>query len=58
MIAGYAGKSDRLDEAIAAFAQAYADQTERDCDALARAARKGRVQIARDGGHTGGGKRV
>jgi hypothetical protein len=30
MISGYAGKSEALDDAMAAFAFAYADQTERD----------------------------
>ena len=30
MIAGYAGGSDKLDEAMAGFARAYADQTEAD----------------------------
>ena len=30
MIAGYAGRSDKLDRAMARFARAYADQTEAD----------------------------
>jgi hypothetical protein len=42
MIAGYAGKSEALDEAIARFALAYAEQTERDHDALAKAAQSAR----------------
>ena len=46
MIAGYAGKNETLDEAIARFASAYADATERDHDLLARAARKGRIRVA------------
>ena len=44
MIAGYCGKSEELDEAMATFAHAYADQTERDHAALAEAVASGRVQ--------------
>lgn len=36
-IAGYMGKSEVLDEAIASFAMAYAHQTTVDCQALAKA---------------------
>src|SRR4249920_986888 len=43
MIAGYCGKSDELDEAMAAFAYAYADQTERDHAAMEKAAKSGRL---------------
>src|SRR5215212_7321826 len=42
-IAGYLGKSDRFDGAIADFAEAYADQTERDHAALLEAVKSGRV---------------
>ncbi len=42
-IAAYLGKSDRFDEAIADFAKAYADQTERDHAALCAAVKSGRV---------------
>jgi uncharacterized protein (DUF2252 family) len=42
-ISGYLGRSDQFDRAIAAFAQAYADQTERDYQAMAEAARSGRI---------------
>ncbi len=42
-IASYLGKSDRFDEAIADFATAYADQNERDYEALVAAVRSGRV---------------
>ncbi len=42
-IAAYLGRSDRFDRAIAAFATAYADQTERDHAALVAAVRSGRV---------------
>jgi uncharacterized protein (DUF2252 family) len=41
---GYMGKSDVFDEAIVAFSMAYADQNEKDHDALKRAVRKGQVQ--------------
>jgi uncharacterized protein (DUF2252 family) len=43
MIAGYLGKSDRADRALGRFARAYADQTERDHEALAAAVRKGKL---------------
>lgn len=42
-ISGYLGKSDQFDRAVAAFAKAYADQTERDHQALAEAARSGKI---------------
>jgi uncharacterized protein (DUF2252 family) len=42
-IAAYLGKSERFDTAIAAFAEAYADQTERDHAALLAAEKSGRV---------------
>jgi hypothetical protein len=41
MIAGYVGSSDTLDEALARFARAYADQTEADHAALVAAVRRG-----------------
>jgi uncharacterized protein (DUF2252 family) len=47
-IAGYLGGSDAFDTAIARFADAYADQTERDFEALAAAAKSGRID-ARSG---------
>ena len=34
-----------LDEALADFAEAYADQTEKDHAALAAAARAGRIEV-------------
>jgi uncharacterized protein (DUF2252 family) len=43
MIAGYVGKGDQLDRAMARFARAYADQTEADHQALITAAKSGRV---------------
>jgi uncharacterized protein (DUF2252 family) len=41
MIAGYVGRSERLDEALCTFARAYADQTERDHQAFVRAVARG-----------------
>jgi uncharacterized protein (DUF2252 family) len=46
MIAGYVGKSDVLDDALSAFAFAYADQTDRDFEALRKAAREKRIPVA------------
>ena len=43
-ISGYLGKKDTFDQAIADFAEAYADQTERDHEALLAAMKDGRVQ--------------
>ncbi|MDI1437293.1 DUF2252 domain-containing protein [Polyangium sorediatum] len=43
-IAAYLGKGDTFDEAIGAFAIAYADQTERDHQALVDAVKSGRIQ--------------
>ncbi|WP_210570331.1 DUF2252 domain-containing protein [Streptomyces sp. GESEQ-4] len=43
-IAAYLGGSDRFDRALTGFAQAYADRNERDFEALAAAARSGRVR--------------
>jgi hypothetical protein len=44
MLSGYMGKSDTLDQAMAAFAKAYADQNEKDHAALDRAVRAGKVK--------------
>src|SRR5215211_752794 len=44
-IAGYLGKSERFDVAIANFAEAYADQTERDHAALCAAVKSGRIPV-------------
>lgn len=46
MIAGYAGNSDELDQAMVNFAFAYADQTEKDYQALVAAAKSGRIKVA------------
>jgi hypothetical protein len=45
LIAGYAGKSAALDEAIGKFALAYQRQTERDHAALAALRRAGRIAV-------------
>jgi uncharacterized protein (DUF2252 family) len=44
-IAAYLGKSDVFDRSLARFAELYADQNERDFEALCEAARSGRVEV-------------
>ena len=44
LLAGYLGNGSSIDEALARFAVAYADQTERDYEALIDAVRKGRLE--------------
>ncbi|KAF2776445.1 DUF2252 domain-containing protein [Streptomyces sp. OM5714] len=46
-LAAYLGGSDRFDGALTEFAQSYADQNERDHEALRAACRSGRVTAAR-----------
>ena len=46
-IASYLGGSDVFDRAIAEFAAAYADQNERDFEALTEAAASGRITAER-----------
>jgi uncharacterized protein (DUF2252 family) len=46
-IAGYLGKNDSFDNAIANFAIAYADQTERDYESLERAVKSGHLPAER-----------
>ncbi|WP_202437589.1 DUF2252 domain-containing protein [Streptomyces sp. SID5910] len=43
LVAGYCGKNEELDEAVAAFALTYADRTEADHAALLAAVRSGRL---------------
>ena len=43
-IASYLGKRDAFDNAVADFAEAYADQNERDYQALADAVGSGRIK--------------
>ena len=45
-IAAYLGESARFDHAMASFAEAYADQNERDYRALKAAVAAGRVDAA------------
>ncbi|MGW7823198.1 DUF2252 domain-containing protein [Streptomyces puniciscabiei] len=45
-IAAYLGGGDRFDRALCGFAQAYADRTERDFEALGGAVRAGRIAAA------------
>ena len=44
-IAGYLGKKEDFDEALADFAEAYADQNELDYKALVQAVQKGRLEV-------------
>jgi uncharacterized protein (DUF2252 family) len=46
-IASYLGTTDAFDRAIAEFAEAYADQNERDYDALVEAEKEGRITVQR-----------
>jgi hypothetical protein len=43
-IAGYLGKKEDFDEALADFSEAYADQNEKDHQALVQAVREGRLE--------------
>ena len=45
-ITGYCGEGDTLDRALAEFAEAYGDQTERDHAELVKAIKAGRVKAA------------
>lgn len=49
MLTGYIGKGDTLADALVPFAEAYADQTERDYDRLVAAAKQGRIPVEYDG---------
>ena len=44
-ISGYLGKGDKFDKAIADFAVAYADQSERDHEVLMKAVRAGKLEV-------------
>ena len=50
LISGYLGKYDSFDQAIAAFAAAYADQVKRDYESFTRAVRDGRITARMDEG--------
>jgi hypothetical protein len=43
-ICGYCGKSQTLDQALATWSEAYADQTEQDDDKLVKAIEAGKVK--------------
>ena len=43
VIAGYLGRSEVFDDAVASFADAYADQTEKDYETLKAAVQSGRI---------------
>jgi Uncharacterized protein conserved in bacteria (DUF2252) len=45
LIAGYLGKGDQFDEAVADFATAYAEQNEHDYQAMLNAVRQGRIKV-------------
>jgi|SRR5271165_1553335 len=47
-ISSYLGKGDVFDQAIADFSAAYADQNERDYEALSRAVKSGRLAAQSD----------
>ncbi|CAM5336691.1 hypothetical protein SMICM304S_04569 [Streptomyces microflavus] len=47
LLAGYCGKNDELDAAVADFAVTYADRTEADHAELERAIKTGRVAAER-----------
>ena len=47
MIAGYVGRSDKVDRALCRFARAYADQTEADHAELVRAVAQGTLPVER-----------
>ena len=48
MISGYLGNSSRFDDAVSNFAMAYADQNERDYQALLEAIRGGKIEVLRE----------
>ena len=47
-IAGYLGKGDTFDQAVAEFSVAYADQVERDYEVLTKAVRSGKLPVERE----------
>jgi predicted alpha/beta hydrolase len=49
VIASYLGTNHSIEEAIATFAAAYADQNDHDYDALVRAVRDGRIHAETEG---------
>jgi uncharacterized protein (DUF2252 family) len=53
MISGYLGSGDKADRAMCRFARVYADQTERDHQALVGAAQRGEIPMAIPAGSPG-----
>jgi uncharacterized protein (DUF2252 family) len=53
MIAGYVGRNERLDVALAEFARLYADQTEADHQRLVKAVKRGELPVEYPSGGTG-----
>ncbi len=47
MLSGYCGNSEELDDAMVKFAFSYAQQNEKDYEALVRAAQSGRIKIGK-----------
>jgi hypothetical protein len=47
-ISGYLGNSGRFDDAVSNFAMAYADQNERDYQALLEAIRAGKIEVIKE----------
>jgi NAD(P)H-dependent flavin oxidoreductase YrpB (nitropropane dioxygenase family) len=50
MIAGYLGSNDQFDKALTQYAEAYADQAERDFETFQRAIRSGRLSTVPEKG--------
>jgi len=48
LLSGYCGSSEALDESFTKFAFAYAEQNERDFEAMQQAAKSGRIEVAKD----------
>ena len=48
LLAGYCGTSDELDASFAKFAFAYAEQNERDYEAMQAAAKSGKIEVAKE----------
>ena len=48
LISGYLGKADTFDRALASFAVAYADQSERDHECMRKAVQEGRLVARAD----------
>jgi hypothetical protein len=51
VLSGYLGEETSFDEAIGLFAQAYADQAEKDYEVFSDAVRTGRIEAAEDCGY-------